>query len=110
MAAYKSYAEKLKDPRWQRKRLEIMERDGFACVKCGSKDQTLNVHHGYYEKGKEPWDYKSNTLWTVCQACHEQIQEDLNRLHFMVALIHPSQMKKLADGFTAIFQAVAYPD
>ena len=25
------YVEKLKDPRWQRKRLEIMQRDGFRC-------------------------------------------------------------------------------
>lgn len=26
-----TYAEKLKDPRWQKKRLRILERDAFAC-------------------------------------------------------------------------------
>ena len=26
------YAHKLKDPRWQKKRLEIMDRDGFDVV------------------------------------------------------------------------------
>ncbi len=25
------YASKLKDPRWQKKRLEILQRDDFAC-------------------------------------------------------------------------------
>lgn len=31
----KSYAEKFKDPRWQKKRLKIMERDNWKCCECG---------------------------------------------------------------------------
>jgi hypothetical protein len=71
--AYKSYYEKLRDPRWQKKRLEIMERDGFECTDCGSTTKPLNVHHGYYEKGKDPWEYPANSLTTLCEDCHKQV-------------------------------------
>jgi hypothetical protein len=74
MAKYKSYSEKLKDPRWQRKRLEIMERDEFTCRYCRSKENTLNVHHRHYRKGAEPWDYDDNCFVTLCQNCHEQAE------------------------------------
>jgi len=32
-----TYAEKLKHPLWQRKRLEILNRDGFKCAQCVEK-------------------------------------------------------------------------
>ena len=47
---YTPYWEKLRDPRWQKKRLEIMERDDFTCVHCQDNASTLNVHHGFYTK------------------------------------------------------------
>jgi len=68
---YKPYWEKLRDPRWQKKRLEIMERDGFECCDCGTGALTLNVHHCYYEKGVEPWEYPNQSLKTLCEGCHE---------------------------------------
>lgn len=52
-----NYSEKLKDPRWQKKRLEIMARDFFTCQMCQCKDNTLHVHHRHYIGGREPWDY-----------------------------------------------------
>ena len=64
------YSEKLKDPRWQKKRLEIFERDGWSCTNCGDKESPLAVHHLSYEKGKDPWDYKSEWLTTLCEPCH----------------------------------------
>jgi hypothetical protein len=66
-----SYAEKLKDPRWQRKRLEILQRDDFTCKKCGDKQTTLHVHHRRYFKGNDPWDYPNELLVTLCEDCHE---------------------------------------
>lgn len=65
------YSEKLKDPRWQKKRLEIFERDEWACQRCGDDTETLNVHHLLYQKGKEPWDYEDKLLITLCSSCHE---------------------------------------
>ncbi len=75
-----SYSEKLKDPRWQKKRLEILDRDEWRCTECGSKDKTLTVHHGYYEKDKEPWEYDGETLRTLCEGCHEETHEILSYL------------------------------
>lgn len=67
-----SYAEKLRDPRWQKMRLEILQRDLFTCQECQSKDKELHVHHRYYIKGREPWDYPIRALVTLCCECHEK--------------------------------------
>ena len=67
----KSYSEKLTDPRWQKKRLGIFERDKFTCQKCGDKTSTLHVHHHYYKRGLEPWDYPDCDLITYCFKCHQ---------------------------------------
>jgi hypothetical protein len=69
-----TYSEKLKDPRWQRKRLEIMERDDFTCVICHNAESTLNVHHCYYGKGRSPWEYDSQHLITLCHECHSDVE------------------------------------
>lgn len=65
-----SYAEKLKDPRWQKKRLEILERDGWQCQGCGQQSKMLSVHHSYYTWGMNPWDYPNDSLFAVCENCH----------------------------------------
>lgn len=67
----KTYAEKLRDPRWQKKRLVIMERDGFACQECGESTSPLAVHHAYYVSGRSPWMYPDWSLSTLCDACHQ---------------------------------------
>lgn len=66
-----TYAEKLKDPRWQKKRLEIMGRDEFTCQICKDNSTTLHVHHKYYIYGNDPWDYEDNCFLTLCADCHE---------------------------------------
>ena len=68
----KTYSDKLKDPRWQRKRLEVMQRDNFKCSQCKNGEITLNVHHWQYSK--EPWDAKNEDLTTVCHLCHKEIE------------------------------------
>lgn len=70
----KTYFEKLKDPRWQKLRLEIFERDDFTCKKCNSKEKTLHVHHGFYERDKEPWEYDEWSLITLCEECHKSVE------------------------------------
>jgi 5-methylcytosine-specific restriction endonuclease McrA len=64
------YADKLKDPRWQRKRLEIFQRDGWKCVRCDCGTKTLHVHHKEYQAGAEPWEYEDSVLETLCEDCH----------------------------------------
>ncbi len=69
------YAAKYRHPKWQKKRLEVMERDGFKCFKCESEDNTLNVHHAYYVTGRDIWDYPMHSLKTLCEDCHKSEHE-----------------------------------
>ena len=68
--AVKTYSQKLKDPRWQKMRLEVLERDEWSCTLCGDAENTLHVHHCYYDSSLEPWDYPKESLKTVCEDCH----------------------------------------
>jgi hypothetical protein len=63
-----TYSEMLKHPKWQKKRLEILERDNWCCVKCGDTETTLHIHHLKYT-GK-PWEAPKSDLVTLCAVCH----------------------------------------
>ena len=67
-----TYSEKLRDPRWQKLRLMVMERDEFECRHCGDKKSTLHVHHLEYRK--DPWDAIPDHLITLCEKCHESLE------------------------------------
>ena len=79
-----TYSEKLKDPRWQKKRLEILERDEFTCQSCGDEENQLHVHHLYYQFDFNPWEYENDNYITLCAKCHEEITEYVN---IMVAIV-----------------------
>lgn len=67
-----SYIDLLRDPRWQKRRLEIFHRDNFTCADCDDSKKTLHVHHLYYVKDRAPWDYPDWALETLCEDCHKQ--------------------------------------
>lgn len=71
-----TYREKLLDPRWQKRRLEILERDGWACRECADASSTLHVHHVAYRSGADPWDYPDHMLVALCEECHERVKDD----------------------------------
>lgn len=68
---YKSYKEKLRDPRWQRKKNSILERDNYTCQSCKSTTKTLEVHHLQYIY-PDPWDITDDLLITLCSDCHRK--------------------------------------
>ena len=68
----KSYSDKLRDPRWQKKRLEILNRDNWECKSCFDNVSTLHIHHQYYLPKTEPWDHPDTCLITLCEDCHKQ--------------------------------------
>jgi len=81
------YSEKLKDPRWQKRRLEIMQRDDWRCMSCGDGESPLHVHHRRYIKGRDPWAYPESTLVTLCESCHKTETEELqSALHDVAAM------------------------
>lgn len=67
-----TYSEKLRDPRWQKKRLQILNRDKFKCVYCGDKETELQIHHLKYSG--EPWEADNKLLITLCKECHLGIE------------------------------------
>ncbi len=64
------YSKKLCDPRWQKKRLEILDDRGWACELCCDKESMLHVHHVIYIKDLDPWEYKPHLLRVLCESCH----------------------------------------
>lgn len=88
-----TYSQKLKDPRWQKKRLEILNRDQWTCRECQTTSETLHVHHCLYQKGKEPWEYDDRWLMALCDPCHEKRQslEHDVKLEFARALSELSE-------------------
>jgi hypothetical protein len=98
-----TYSEKLRDPRWQRKRLSIMQRDGWQCRNCDAVEKTLTVHHFLYSG--DPWETEDNLLITLCEDCHKQRQEfdsDSKRmLANLSSLMHNDEFWNFLISFSA---------
>ena len=70
------YWEKLKDPRWQKKRLEVLNAANWKCAMCADGTNALNVHHPEYLPNREPWEY--DNLVCLCESCHEAFHRKLS--------------------------------
>lgn len=108
-----TYSEKLKSPKWQKKRLQILSRDGFTCRNCGNTENTLHVHHKFYRKGVEIWDYEDEVYETLCHECHSTItdldkeinellahtvDDTLSKIFLKAILVHCDDVKSLIDA------------
>lgn len=98
------YAEKLKDPRWQKRRLEIMQRDEFSCVECGDSTATLHIHHERYSG--EPWDAPNNSLKTLCAACHSE-EECRKKFENLMALKNNGVNQLVLEWMTALVPLIS---
>lgn len=92
----KEYLELLKDPRWQKKRLEIFALDHWQCRACFSKTGTLNVHHLFYISGNNPWEYENDALITLCERCHERAKGINWKQAFLDLNLPESELLELA--------------
>lgn len=90
-----TYYELLKHPNWQRKRLEILARDGFRCDICETTETTLHVHHGYYEKGAKPWEYPEASLHTLCEKCHKDVEGLMAMIHRTIGTFSVTGIERL---------------
>lgn len=59
------------DPRWQKLRLQVFERDNWQCAGCCDASSTLVAHHKKYVG--EIWDSPASDLQTLCKQCHEEL-------------------------------------
>jgi len=114
------YSEKLRDPRWQEKRLFILNRDAFTCVLCNEYGATVHAHHNYYLPNREPWDYPDKAFYTLCDKCHKEehdiesdTKEDLFRAFKQAgftnhSLVHIILGLRLVDKLPASANLVAH--
>jgi hypothetical protein len=79
-----AYSDKLKSPKWQKKRLQILERDNWQCQYCKDTETQLQVHHLKYNG--EPWDAKNEDLITTCFDCHELISKVEVKFHVIIKM------------------------
>lgn len=105
--ASEAYLAKLRDPRWQKKRLEILERDGWTCQKCYDSESTLHVHHRWYTKGADPWECPDYQLVTLCEGCHEDetrtMPEELESLAYALKRnFFSGEVNAIMCGFHAL--------
>ncbi len=84
-----SYRDQLRHPNWQRRRLEILDRAGFACECCQDGESTLHVHHKRYVKGRMAWEYDDSELVALCETCHEVAHAEMIELQQALLMIHP---------------------
>lgn len=82
-----TYQEKLKDPRWQKRRLEVLNAAFWRCEDCKSSDKELQVHHCYYYGKLQPWEYGSELLMCLCSDCHKERQSREEAIHVEIGKI-----------------------
>lgn len=88
MTKPKTYAEKLRDPRWQEKRLRCLDKAMWTCELCKAVRPSagLQVHHPIYLSGLDPWDYPDDILMVLCDPCHVARQEIERQFFYKVAM------------------------
>jgi hypothetical protein len=99
-----TYSDKLKDPRWQKKRLEVLSRDKFKCRYCDDDGTELHVHHEKYTG--EPWEAPMKDLITICKHCHsiETAANKHKKYILSVKRYGKSYFVALSDGRMYIFK------
>ena len=102
-----TYFEMLKDPRWQKRRLERLADARWECTNCGDAESTLHVHHLRYVKGRAPWEYTDPELAVLCETCHGAAHDDKKLLERM-AIECGSQFADFCIGAASGYFAAQY--
>jgi hypothetical protein len=109
-ASASSYYELLQHPEWQKVRLQVMERAGWACETCDDSEKQLTVHHSYYEKGKKPWEYPLQSLHCLCRDCHKEAQDLKTLLNRQLGRIDVTSDIEQLYGYARGLEAMSFPD
>ena len=60
------------NPKWKKRRLDILKRDKYTCRSCGASSCALHVHHRWYLSGRKAWEYPDVALVSMCPGCHHE--------------------------------------
>lgn len=94
----RSYFEKLRDPRWQRRKNEKLIAANYCCEFCGDDRSNLQVHHRWYLKNREPWEYTNEQLEVLCEKHHEMATRIQKLLKERLSLLNVSEQAEIAQG------------
>jgi len=97
-----SYSDALRDPRWQKKRLQVLNNYGWTCLDCGADQRTLHVHHLRYRRGAKPWEYEDYDLLALCTDCHSYRHSVHSRLKESLAEL------EACGGIEAVMGVLGY--
>ena len=107
----RTYSDKLRDPRWQQKRLKLLEATEWKCQSCESGTTNLQVHHQYYLRNTDPWDYEDDCYKVLCENCHEIYQKSMESAHKFIArsnlILALEKMSETSEKEQALFCTVA---
>lgn len=106
------YAELLRDPRWQKKRLEVLEAAGWTCASCFDDKTELHVHHLRYKWNAKPWEYSNDELSCLCKNCHSKETEAWSMLkdELMLLGLGAKVLVPLVAGYMAGFGFISEED
>lgn len=112
-----AWKDQYKHPLWQKKRLDVMQANDFACQLCGDKTETLNVHHKTYIKGRKIWDYEVSQLECLCETCHATTHQCKDILAAFLLLLPSSALPSITaliagycSGVTGLARIELSPD
>jgi hypothetical protein len=97
----------MRHPLWQKKRLEVLDRSNFQCDNCGESERTLHVHHNFYERGRKPWEYPTESLVALCETCHTGVGLDMDLLNRAIGML-PYDARGTILGFVAAVGCFEY--
>jgi hypothetical protein len=97
----RTYAEKLRDPRWQKARLGRLEQAQWRCERCGDASSELQIHHNWYIKNLEPWDYSPDQLTVLCADCHDYAGTVHARLREILSTASVGKQESIASTIAA---------
>lgn len=76
-----NYTEQYNSPKWQKKRLEILELHNFKCDECDNKEEKqLHVHHRFYLKDRKVWEYDNDVFQVLCETHHTKVHENKHKI------------------------------
>ncbi len=84
------------DPRWRKKRLEILKRDKRKCQICGCDAQ--DVHHiKYINSYNAPWNIENDYLVSLCKKCHFKFDGTNSDDYVFIPAQRPILLQRYSD-------------
>lgn len=69
----------------------------------------MHVHHSFYRKGVEPWDYPNDTYQVLCTECHEQAEGVKQQFEEYVFTLPPEYQDTIMRAVLKIMASEGHP-